>query len=141
MVFVTFKDVKCESWEETAEKLAEILGSEFARHSELLNSPSRNDMDKAFFRRIMERGTSVEELSGALLTLTKMLHEHHKVAPIIIIDEYDTPIQQGHMRGFYEQVILFMRNLFSGGFKDNRHLSFGFLTGILRVANESTGAI
>ncbi|MBR3560561.1 MAG: AAA family ATPase [Oscillospiraceae bacterium] len=137
VVFVTFKDVKCESWEETAEKLAEILGSEFARHSELLDSPRCNDVDKAYFRRIMERSASGVELSGAFLTLTKMLHEHHKVAPIIIIDEYDTPIQQGHMRGFYEQVILFMRNLFSGGFKDNRHLSFGFLTGILRVAKES----
>ncbi len=137
VVFVTFKDVKCESWEETAEKLAEILGSEFARHSELLDSPSCNDMDKAYFRRVMERGATAVELSGAFLTLTKMLHEHHKVAPIIIIDEYDTPIQQGHTQGFYEQVILFMRNLFSGGFKDNRHLSFGFLTGILRVAKES----
>ena len=137
VVFVTFKDVKCESWEETAEKLAEILGSEFARHSELLDSPSCNDVDKAYFRRVVERSASGVELSGAFLTLTKMLHEHHKVAPIIIIDEYDTPIQQGHMRGFYEQVILFMRNLFSGGFKDNRHLSFGFLTGILRVAKES----
>ena len=137
VVFVTFKDVKCESWEETAEKLAEILGSEFARHSELLDSPSCNDVDKAYFRRVVERSASGVELSGAFLTLTRMLHEHHKVAPIIIIDEYDTPIQQGHMRGFYEQVILFMRNLFSGGFKDNRHLSFGFLTGILRVAKES----
>lgn len=137
VVFVTFKDVKCESWEETAEKLAEILGSEFARHSELLDSPNCNDMDKAYFRRVMERGATAVELSGAFLTLTKMLHEHHKVAPIIIIDEYDTPIQQGHTQGFYEQVILFMRNLFSGGFKDNRHLSFGFLTGILRVAKES----
>ena len=137
VVFVTFKDVKCESWEETAEKLAEILGSEFARHSELLDSPSCNDVDKAYFRRVVERSASGVELSSAFLTLTRMLHEHHKVAPIIIIDEYDTPIQQGHMRDFYEQVILFMRNLFSGGFKDNRHLSFGFLTGILRVAKES----
>ena len=137
VVFVTFKDVKCESWEETAEKLAEILGSEFARHSELLDSPNCNDIDKACFRRVMERGATAVELSGAFLTLTKMLHEHHKVAPIIIIDEYDTPIQQGHTQGFYEQVILFMRTLFSGGFKDNRHLSFGFLTGILRVAKES----
>ena len=66
-----------------------------------------------------------------------MLHEHHGVKPIIIIDEYDIPIQQGHMRGFYDEVILFMRNLFSGGLKDNRHLSYGFLTGILRVAQES----
>ena len=48
-----------------------------------------------------------------------------------------TPIQQGYMKGYYDKIIQFMRNLFSGGFKDNPHLSFGFLTGILRVAKES----
>lgn len=66
-----------------------------------------------------------------------MLDEQYGIAPIIIIDEYDTPIHQGHVEGFYDKVILFMRNLFSGGLKDNRHLSYGFLTGILRVAKES----
>lgn len=69
--------------------------------------------------------------------LSKMLHEHYGVAPIVIVDEYDTPIQQGHMRNFYDEAILFMRNLFSGVLKDNPHLSYGFLTGILRVAKES----
>ena len=77
------------------------------------------------------------ELASALLDLSAMLHSHYGIAPIIIIDEYDTPIQQGYMKGFYDKVIQFMRNLFSGGFKDNKHLSFGFLTGILRVARES----
>ena len=77
------------------------------------------------------------ELSSALADLSAMLHKHYGTAPVIIIDEYDTPIQQGYMKGYYEEIILFMRNLFSGGFKDNRHLAFGFLTGILRVAKES----
>ncbi|MBQ5522839.1 MAG: AAA family ATPase, partial [Oscillospiraceae bacterium] len=137
VIFLSFKDVKCETWQETLQKLAEIIGSEFARHTELLTTEACNDVDKASFRRIMERAASDVELSSALLTLTRMLHEHHKIAPIIIIDEYDTPIQQGHTRDFYDQVILFMRNLFSGGLKDNSHLTFGFLTGILRVAKES----
>ena len=73
----------------------------------------------------------------SLRTLTLLLHKHHDVAPIVIIDEYDTPIQQGHVSGFYDTIIGFMRNLFSGGLKDNPHLSYGFLTGILRVAKES----
>ena len=137
VIFLSFKDVKCGTWQETIQKLAEIIGSEFARHAELLTAEACNDVDKATFRRVMERTASDIELSGALLTLTRMLHEHHKIAPIIIIDEYDTPIQQGHTRDFYDQVILFMRNLFSGGLKDNSHLTFGFLTGILRVAKES----
>ena len=74
---------------------------------------------------------------NALLMLSQMLDVHHGIAPIIIIDEYDIPIQQGHTQGFYDEAVAFMRNLFSGGFKDNKHLSHGYLTGILRVAKES----
>ena len=137
VVYVTFKDIKCETWEETLQKLAEVLGNEFARHEVLLGSDRCNKVDRDCFRRVMERRASVMELSSAFQTLTRMLHAHYRTAPVMIIDEYDTPIQQGHTKGFYDQVILFMRNLFSGGLKDNSHLSFGFMTGILRVAKES----
>ena len=137
VVFVSFKDIKCEGWPETFEKLSEVIGSEFARHDVLLTSPDCNEVDKAYFRKVMERSASPTELESSFLTLTKMLHEHYHIPPVMIIDEYDTPIEQGHTRDFYDQVVLFMRNLFSGGLKDNKHLSFGFLTGILRVARES----
>lgn len=104
VIFLSFKDVKCETWQETIQKLAEIIGSEFARHTELLTTEVCNDVGRATFRRIIERTASDIELSGALLTLTRMLHAHHKIAPIIIVDEYETPIQQGHTRVFYDQL-------------------------------------
>ena len=66
-----------------------------------------------------------------------MLKKHYAIAPIIIIDEYDTPIQEGYSKDFYDEIIGFMRNFFSGAFKDNKNLSYGFLTGILRIAQES----
>ena len=66
-----------------------------------------------------------------------MLHKHCDCPAVIIIDEYETPIQQGHLMGFYDEAVSFMRGFFSGGLKDNRSLAFGFLTGILRVAKES----
>ena len=137
VIFVSFKDVKANTWEDTLEIISGILSSEFSRHEELPNSWICVDSDKAFYSKIVNGTASVNELGNAFRILSKMLHEHHGVAPIIIIDEYDTPIQQGHMQGFYDDVILFMRNLFSGGLKDNKHLSYGFLTGILRVAKES----
>ena len=56
---------------------------------------------------------------AAFATLSEMLDKHYGIAPIIIVDEYDTPIQQGYMRGFYDSIIRFMRNLFSGGLKVN----------------------
>lgn len=137
VIFVSFKDVKANSWEDTFEIISSILSTEFSRHEELDSSWICSDSDKVYYRKVVGRNASVTELGDAFRILSKMLHEHHGTAPIIIIDEYDTPIQQGHMKGFYDDVILFMRNLFSGGLKDNKHLSFGFLTGILRVAKES----
>ena len=136
VVFVTFKDIKCETWPETLKKLSDVISNEFARHRELQDSTACGERDKAYYRRLIENQTDSTELSSSFAVLTRMLHEHYGTPAVVIVDEYDTPIQQGHANGFYEQVVLFMRNLFSGAFKDNSHLSFGFLTGILRVAKE-----
>lgn len=137
VIFISLKDIKFDTWQETFAALTEVFSKEAYRHRELLTSDKCSDYDKASFEKLLAGDVTQVELSGALLQLSLMLHAHHGIAPIIIIDEYDIPIQQGHMKGFYDEVILFMRNLFSGGLKDNRHLSFGFLTGILRVAKES----
>lgn len=137
VIFVTFKDIKCDSWEDTYGKLADVVGNEFVRHIDLLESPHCSETDKRYFRKVVDRSAAPSELESAFLYLSKMLHEHHKAAPFIMIDEYDTPIQQGHSKGFYDKIIGFMRNFFSAGLKDNKHLSYGFLTGILRVAKES----
>ena len=137
VIFVSFKDVKFETWEETVDNLADVLKKEFDRHSVLGDSLNCSKSEKEYFSKVLEKRATEVELTGALRELSQMLHEHYGIAPMIIIDEYDTPIQQGHMYGFYDKVVLFMRNLFSGGLKDNRHLSYGFMTGILRVAKES----
>lgn len=137
VIFVTFKDIKFNTWEETFDAIRDIFSKEAYRHTELLTSKKCDGYDRKCFEKLLSGEASEVELSGALLNLSAMLHKHHGIAPIIIIDEYDIPIQQGYMQGYYDKVILFMRNLFSGGFKDNKHLSYGFLTGILRVAKES----
>ena len=71
------------------------------------------------------------ELSSSLEKLSKMLATHYDKAPIIIIDEYDTPIQEGYSKDFYDEIIGFTRNFFSGAFKDNKNLSYGILTGCI----------
>ena len=137
VIFVTFKDVKCETWSETYALIYKILQNEFERHNELLTSDQLSTYEKSYLTDMLSGSADESDVSMAFLNLSRMLDEHYGKAPIIIIDEYDTPIQQGYMQGYYDQVVLFMRNLFSGGLKDNRHLSYGFLTGILRVAKES----
>ena len=109
----------------------------YGRHHELTASERIADYEKEYYARILS-GTATEvELSSALERLSKMLADYYGKAPIIIIDEYDTPIQEGYSKDFYDEIIGFMRNFFSGAFKDNKNLSYGFLTGILRIAQES----
>ena len=135
VIFLSFKDVKCKTWEETYDLITKLIIMEYRRHGELADADKNTDA--AFYERIIhEKGTENDSILS-LMMLSKMLYEAHGIEPIIIIDEYDTPIQQGHTIGFYDDVVLFIRNLFSGAFKDNRHLKYGFLTGILRVAKES----
>ena len=137
MIFLTFKDAKLDAWDATLEHLRFLLSNEYQRHAELAESASCSSMDRAYYQKIVTAAATPGEMMLALSRLSQMLHAHHGVKAVIIIDEYDTPIQQGHLQGFYDEVVGFMRNLFSGGFKDNPHLAFGFLTGILRVAKES----
>lgn len=137
VIFVTFKDIKYDSWEETLDAIKDVFSKEVRRHNELQTSDKCDEYDKEKIKKLSSGDVTEVELSGVLLDLSRMLHKHHGIAPIIIIDEYDIPIQQGHVKDYYDKVILFMRNLFSGGLKDNKHLSYGFLTGILRVAKES----
>lgn len=137
VIFVTFKDVKCDTWNATYDLLSKILRNEFERHSELLESAQISIYEKTYLTSVLTGNANENDMAMSFLNLSRMLHKHHKTAPIIIIDEYDTPIQQGHLHGYYDKIIGFMRNLFSGGLKDNPHLSYGFLTGILRVAKES----
>ena len=137
VIMLTFKDVKYNSWEESLEAIRLVVKDEFKRHPELyessvLDADAKNYMDR------MEKGTlSTVELQRSLLNLTRMLSAHHRSKVVILIDEYDTPIQQGYSKGFYKEVISFMRNFLSGGLKDNTDLAFGVLTGIMRVSKEN----
>lgn len=127
VIFITFKDIKRDTWEETYDQISKILRQEFERHSELLESEHCSIYEKAYFKTVLEEKADDTDMMMSLQRLSQMLDEHYGIPAIIIVDEYDAPIQQGHMRDSYDEVILFMRNLFSGGLKDNRHLSYGFL--------------
>lgn len=137
VVFLTFKDVKFDSWKATLDKIGNLLQEEFGRHQELAASGKLAEYEKAYYAKIMNGEASEVDLTASLEKLSQMLTKHYGKAPVIIIDEYDTPIQEGYSKDFYDEIIGFMRNFFSGAFKDNRNLTYGFLTGILRIAQES----
>ncbi len=136
VIFLTFKDVKFNTWEESFAVIREIFAKETRRHEELRESDKFDAYSREVYENLAGGKAGEVELASALLDLSTLLHKHHGTAPIIFIDEYDIPIQQGEMHGFSDKIVSFLRNLFSGGFKDNPHLSFGFLSGVLLAAEE-----
>lgn len=137
VIFLTFKDVKSMTWEETFQKIRRLISLEFIRHNELETSSVLTAYEKEQYHLLAKDSGDEVDCQMGLQLLSLLLHKHYGMECIIIIDEYDTPIQQGHTCNFYPEIVNFMRNFFSGGLKDNPHLAFGFLTGILRVAKES----
>lgn len=137
VIFLTFKDVKSMTWEETFQKIRRLISLEFIRHNELETSSVLTAYEKEQYHLLARDSGDEVDCQMGLQLLSLLLHKHYGRECIIIIDEYDTPIQQGHTCNFYPEIVNFMRNFFSGGLKDNPHLAFGFLTGILRVAKES----
>lgn len=137
VIFLSFKDVKCSSWQETFQKIGKLISLEFMRHNELESSSALSSYEKEQYHRFASENINEVDCQMGLQLLSLLLHKHYDKECVIIIDEYDTPIQQDHLCEFYNEIVDFMRNFFSGGLKDNPHLAFGFLTGILRVAKES----
>ena len=137
VIFLSFKDIKCSCWHETFQKISKLISLEFMRHDELESSTVLSSYEKEQYHRFASEGMNEVDCQMGLQLLSLLLHKHYGKECVIIIDEYDTPIQQGHLCDFYIDIVNFMRNFFSGGLKDNPHLAFGFLTGILRVAKES----
>ncbi|PRX21219.1 PD-(D/E)XK nuclease superfamily protein [Orenia metallireducens] len=137
IIMITFKDIKEETWERTYIKLKQVVAREYKRHRYLLDSDLLDKYDKEQFHEIISLKAELPFYEDALRNLSEYLANYHQEKTIILIDEYDQPIQQGYLKGFYQEVMSFMRNILSGGLKDNPNLNKGVLTGILRVAKES----
>lgn len=132
VIFLSFKDVKCSSWQETFQKISKLISLEFMRHDELESSFVLSSYEKEQYHRFASENINEVDCQMGLQLLSLLLHKHYNKECVIIVDEYDTPIQQGHLCDFYNEIVDFMRNFFSGGLKDNPHLAFGFLTGVLK---------
>ncbi len=137
VIFMSFKDIKVLRWEESIEKLMQIISEEFQNHEYLLKSNNISEIEKESISRIISKKATVAEYETSLKLLSSLLEKHHKIKPVILIDEYDTPIVSGHFNNYYNEIVGFLRNFFSAGLKDNVSLFKGVMTGILRIAKES----
>jgi hypothetical protein len=137
VIELSFKDVKMGDYTSAMQALIQILYAEWARHSSL---EGRSDYDETIteMAAAVKTGAVKEFLFwDAIKKLADLLHKHHNAPVVLLIDEYDTPLVDAWLWGYYEDMIKFMRMLLGKGLKDSSVLFKGVLTGILRVAKES----
>ncbi len=136
VIFITFKDAKREDWRLTRMKIAAAIRDEYDRHATAFTARGCPETAKSFYRRICVKQETPDDLDGALGVLAAALHSYHKERPVILIDEYDSPINYAATHGFGEEALQFFRNFLYGAMKDGEHCRLGVITGILRVAKE-----
>lgn len=137
VIFLSLKDARGRRWETAYEMLKYIIRTEYSRHGELEASNEITLADRIAYNKIIMDTASDSYYLFSLQALSRMLYAHYKTKPIIIIDEYDTPVQEGHINGYYDEAIEFVRTFLSAGLKDNPNIMMSVLTGILRIAKES----
>ncbi len=140
VIAISFKDVKNSTFKHTYKSLCIIIQDLYKEHRYLLSSSHLEEEDKVNFTTILKgelEENDLELIQFSLKRLSQYLYQHHGVKPWLLIDEYDTPIQAGYLHDYYNQVIEFMRGMFSTALKNNPYLNKAVITGILRVAKES----
>ncbi|WP_437639406.1 AAA family ATPase [Sorangium sp. So ce854] len=137
VLFVSFKDIKASSYDLTFRGVRGVLQAVFRRHRYLLEEAALKADEAREFERLLNAEAPEEECWRSLRNLSGYLARYHQQKVVILIDEYDTPIQAGFLHGFLDDVVQLFRNMFSAGLKDNTDLFKGVLTGVLRVSRES----
>lgn len=137
VINLTLKSAKQPSFESAYSKLRKAIADEFQRHQYILASEKITEEDKKLFRKISDRKAEYDDYSGALEFLSKCLFQATEKKTVILIDEYDVPLENSYFRGFYEEMVDFIRSLFESALKTNDYLQFSIITGCLRISKES----
>lgn len=137
VLFFTLKDVKEATWEGYLAGVAGVLAGLYREHAYLLDTDALRPYEREPFNAILYGTATPTQTAAALRELSRLLAVHHGQRVVILIDEYDTPLHAAYHGDYYDLAVGHLRNLLSGGLKDNPHLFKGVLTGILRVAKES----
>ena len=137
VIFLSLKSAKQPNFEEAYKKICRALAEEFRRHQYLLAGNSLADDQKIMFQRIMAEQADYSAYNNALRFLSECLWQYHGKNTMILIDEYDVPLENAYLEGFYDQMIPFIRSLFESALKTNPYLEKSVITGCLRISKES----
>ena len=137
VIFLSLKSAKQPNFEEAYQKICKALAEEFRRHQYLLAGNSLADDQKIMFQKIMTGQADYSAYNDALKFLSECLWQYHGKNTMILIDEYDVPLENAYLDGFYDQMIRFIRSLFESALKTNPYLEKSVITGCLRISKES----
>ena len=139
VVFVSLKGVDGLTFEDAYGMLRRIVVEEASRFQYLLESPRITEADKCPLRILLEKQRDVSEsdIAASFRMLSKLLYQHYGQKVVLLIDEYDVPLDKAFHHGYYREMVALIRGLFGQALKTNEYLQFAVLTGCLRVAKES----
>ena len=136
-IFLSLKDIKQVDFIRMMKSFSSLMQDLYAMHSYLLDSECLNEYDREYFHSVVTRQADSVDLQLSLKKLTVWLQRYHQKAVLLLIDEYDAPIQYAFDHDYYDEAIEFMRNYLSSALKSNSSLDFAVITGVLRIAKES----
>ena len=137
VVSISLKGVNAENYEDAKALLRKVINEEARRLQFLMESERLTAADKELYSQMLSRQMKEETVVYSIREMTELLCKHYQKRVIVLIDEYDVPLAKANDRGYYDQMVLLLRNLFENALKTNDNLYFAVLTGCLRVAKES----
>jgi hypothetical protein len=137
VIDLDLKTTKTDSFSSLLNSLRHVVSEQYERHRYLLESGALSPSERAFYEKIQRAEGTPEDYPHALKRLSRHLEAHHGERVVILVDEYDTPLNEAYAKGYLDEATRFLGNFFSAGLKDNPHLFKGVLTGVLRIARES----
>ena len=137
VISLSFANVKENNYVAAREKLCGIIRNVYVKYYFLKDSDVLTDVDKAYFERVVQVDVKDSDITCALYHLSDFLYRYYGKKVMILLDEYDTPMQEAYVGGFWEEIVSFIRSLFNSTFKTNPYLGKAVMTGITRVSKKS----
>ena len=137
VIAISLKGVDADSYTKAKAQIIKIINREARRHRFLLKSENLDSFDKELLTQLLSRQMEEDTITSSLQELTEVLEAHFSKKVVVLIDEYDVPLAKAYENGYYNEMVLLIRNLFGNVLKTNDSLAFAVLTGCLRIAKES----
>ena len=142
VIFISLKDVEGLSYDEAFQVFSRIIGNEISKFSFLAESDKLTVLEKEQFKGLLhiEKGKFIfdkDTFTASLKLLSQLLYKHYGQKVVILIDEYDVPLDKAYQNGYYHEMVSLIRGLFGQALKTNDYLQFAILTGCLRISKES----